>query len=56
MKARHARQIRRGISYARELSVVLSEDRRIIYREFMDRATPLEWKAFRSYRFKHWTW
>lgn len=55
MKAKHARQIRKGIITARNLATFPWEHRRNLYRLFMRTATYLEWKSFDTYRQRHWT-
>lgn len=56
MKAKHARQIRRGVRIARNHSQFwIPRERRELYQLFLREATYLEWRAYDQYRQRHWT-
>lgn len=56
MKAKHARQIRKGIRAARNISwFEEAQHKSLLYQQFVKGATLLEWHAYDQYRQRHWT-
>lgn len=53
MKAKHARQLRKGILFAQQVPYFAPYQRRVTYQQFKGNATKLEWYAYNTYRVRH---